>query len=200
MNLKKRKKEKGKAQLCSLENNSQIVTVNTGLKWCGLRTIFSHKTGSERRGKNVHFVISLTLGTFFLIFFSVFRNGSTFSTLSTPENTYLLIGTCWIATWACTHESLCLESRYSIFRWVQLSGCLYDTYVMGNGCSCTVWILETETVQTLVMIINNQQHSEELLHGVGLFGYESWLHLKKKRRKVCILFSYFLSHFHITFN
>lgn len=101
-------------------------------------------------------------------FFSVFRNGAIFSTLSAPENTYLLIGTCWIATWACTHESLCLESRYSIFWWVQLSGCLYDIYVMGNGCSCTVWILETETVQTLVMIINNQQHSEELLHGLGM--------------------------------
>lgn len=55
--------KKGKAQLCSLENNSQIVTVNTGLKWCGLYTIFSQKTGSERRKKKTHRVIALTLGT-----------------------------------------------------------------------------------------------------------------------------------------
>lgn len=45
---------KGKALLGSLENNRQIVTVNTGLKWCGLHIIFSHKTGSERREKNMH--------------------------------------------------------------------------------------------------------------------------------------------------
>lgn len=43
--------KKGKAQLASLENNSQIVSVNTDLKWCRLHTTFSHKTGSERREK-----------------------------------------------------------------------------------------------------------------------------------------------------
>lgn len=58
--MNKKKIKKGKAQLCSLENNSQIVTVNTGLKWCGLCMIFSHKTGSERRKKNQ---TALTLGT-----------------------------------------------------------------------------------------------------------------------------------------
>lgn len=46
-------KKKGKAQLCSFINNSHILTVNTGLKWCGLHMIFSHKTGSERRKKNI---------------------------------------------------------------------------------------------------------------------------------------------------
>lgn len=45
--LKKERKKEGKAQLGFLENNSQIVTVNTGLKWCGLHMIFSHITGSE---------------------------------------------------------------------------------------------------------------------------------------------------------
>ena len=53
--------KKGKAQLGSLENNSQIVTVNTGLKWCGLCTIFSRKAGSERREKT-YCIISLTWG------------------------------------------------------------------------------------------------------------------------------------------
>lgn len=41
----------GNVPLCSLENNRQIVTVNTGLKWCGLCMISSHKAGRERRGK-----------------------------------------------------------------------------------------------------------------------------------------------------
>lgn len=50
---KKREGERHSTALCCLENNSQIVTVNTGLKWCGLGTVFSHKTGSERRGGNV---------------------------------------------------------------------------------------------------------------------------------------------------
>lgn len=184
MNLKKKKKRKRQSTALLLGKQQPDRNCKYWLKVVWAPHDFQPQNRKWEEGKNVHFVISLTLGTFFLIFFSVFRNGSTFSTPSTPENTYLLIGTCWIATWACTHESLCLESRYSIFRWVQLSGCLYDTYVMGNGCSCTVWILETETVQTLVMIINNQQHSEELLHGVGLFGYESWLHLKKKKKSM----------------
>ena len=64
LNEFKKKKRKGKAQLGSLENNSQIVTVNTSLKWCGLCMIFSHITGSERRKKNKKYtVIALTFRT-----------------------------------------------------------------------------------------------------------------------------------------
>lgn len=59
LNELKREREGGRegggteTQLCCLENNSQIVTVNTALKWCGLGLIFCHKTGSERRRGDV---------------------------------------------------------------------------------------------------------------------------------------------------
>lgn len=48
LNELKKKREEEEAELGSLENNSQIVTVNAGFKWCGLHMIFSHKTESER--------------------------------------------------------------------------------------------------------------------------------------------------------
>lgn len=79
--IQKKKNKKGKAPLGSFENNSQIVTVNTGLKWCGLQLIFLFEKKKNKTGRKwrecvwggVHFIISPTLPTQ-TNFFSTFIN------------------------------------------------------------------------------------------------------------------------------
>lgn len=57
LTAKRIKKKRGKAQLCSFENNSQIVTVNTGLKWCGLHLIFQSENGERKWGEKKKYTL-----------------------------------------------------------------------------------------------------------------------------------------------
>lgn len=82
--------KKGKAQLGCLENNSQIVTVNAGLKWCGLHAIFSHKTGSEGKTKKCIVRLHWLQGQGPL-FFSSYQKANLFNT----EVKAVFAGTCF---------------------------------------------------------------------------------------------------------
>lgn len=138
MNLKK---IKSKAQLGSIINNSHILTVNTGLKWCGLHLIFSHKTGSERRKKN-NYVFALTLGTW-AAFTAADTVGAVLSSLMIKfaQKTIFLVArivTTWKDSWASTHGSLCLKSLHAHVGWT-LSVYTWNRY-------CIVWFWQTENI------------------------------------------------------